>query len=114
MPGNDAVFIFSYGIFNAVKDTLTPKKIGIILFVFFMEHLILYGGLRLYWDVPNYIEQFKYLMDPNSKKFGVAANDFGLYYQTIIKNAVLVIYQAYTLYRKRKTAMDLSSEGNPA
>ena len=53
-------------------------------------------------------------MDPNSKKFGVAANDFGLYYQTIIKNAVLVIYQAYTLYRKRKTAMDLSSEGNPA
>ncbi len=28
--------------------------------------------------------------------------------------SVLVIYQAYTLYRKRKTAMDLSSEGNPA
>ncbi|MBP5384135.1 MAG: helix-turn-helix transcriptional regulator [Lachnospiraceae bacterium] len=80
------IMIFIYGIYHAVKDTLTPKKIGIILFTFFTAHLILYGGVRLYWDIPNYVQAVKAASDPNLKKFGEGSGIFGIHYMSIIQS----------------------------
>lgn len=78
------VLIFSYGIYNASKDMLTPKKVGIILLTYFLALLFLYGGATLYWQVPNYIQDIKYAMGPNSNQYGEASKGFGFFYQTII------------------------------
>lgn len=34
------MFVFVYGLINTIRDTLTPKKIGVVLIVFFMTNLI--------------------------------------------------------------------------
>ena len=80
------IIIFTYGIYNAAKDSLTPKKIGIILFAYFLAHLLLYGGVRLYWDVPHYTETIKHAMDPGGEKYGVVTGDVGVLYQTLFRS----------------------------
>ena len=179
------IMIFTYGIYNAAKDSLTPKKIGIILFTYFIAHLLLYGGVRLYWNVPHYIDTIKqatglqtmikslfrilwtifipcilgaiasykyfiregkrklwvymltiasalrildtagmfirriiderfYAMNYSTATFDEVASNVNEYISDFVLGialSVLVIYQAYTLYRKRITAMDVSGEG---
>ena len=87
------IIIFSYGIYNAVKDTLTPKKIGIILFIFFIAHLLFTGGLKIFYQVPNYVEMIKHAMDPDGEKYGVAVNNVGSYYKTIIISIFRILWR---------------------
>ena len=80
------VIIFAYGIYNAVKDTLTPKKIGIILFIYFMAHLLLFGGVRIHWDVPNYIKMIRHSMNET------VPDNVRVYYQTIFKSVFRTLW----------------------
>ena len=41
------VIIFSYGLYHAIRDTLTPKHIGVILITYFAIELIIDGGFYL-------------------------------------------------------------------
>ncbi len=41
------VIVFSYGLYHAVRDTLTPKHIGVILITYFAIELIIDGGFYL-------------------------------------------------------------------
>lgn len=86
------LIIFSYGIYCAVKDTLTPKRIGIILFIYFGAHLLLDGGIRLYNRIPNYSMMLKHAMDPGGEKYGVVSNNPGSYYIMIIRSVFKIVW----------------------
>ncbi|RKM57674.1 XRE family transcriptional regulator [Butyrivibrio sp. XB500-5] len=86
------LIIFSYGIYSAVKDTLTPKRIGIILLIYFGAHLLLDGGIRLYSRIPNYSQMLKHAMDPGGEKYGVVSNNPGSYYIMIIRSVFKIVW----------------------
>ena len=64
------MLIFSYGLFLTIRDSLTPKKIGIILIAFFS--VILFQACRtLFINWGNIAEEYKILAEENSISYSV-------------------------------------------
>ena len=49
------MLIFSYGLYNALRDILTPGKIGKILMAFFFTFLVFHVGSSIYYEYVDFL-----------------------------------------------------------
>jgi hypothetical protein len=74
------MLVFGYGLFNTIRDTLTPKKIGIILIAFFTSFLIFHVVVLAVLN-RGYSDFYK--------TFVVEGSGVMYYFQMILENLVI-------------------------
>ena len=74
------LFTFSYGLYNAIRDKLTPKKVGIILMEFFSSYLIFHVAVMAFLN-KGYSEFFRI--------FVLEGSDVFFYIKVMLENLIM-------------------------